>query len=427
MRKALHTSVFATTIPLAAATLLATAPAAAATAPLPGRFGGDARALHVEGSVGQILLLVANGAREKCACAGTHGKTETVTGPAINGGALLTATATSASSYTAKGVHAAVVKESSTVTNLSLLGGMITADLLQGSASISATATKFTPSASVSFTNLVVAGQTVPSTVPDNTSIPLPGIGSVTVNAVSTRAGKRIADAHAAVLQIKVAETNTFGLPVGATISLGEAMAGFDRVQPTVVLGGAAQGLKVTGDAGSGLSALARSGGARIGNCTGTAGKTITNSVTNLNLPGVLSLGTLVETAYGGPQGKSQEAQTSSKIENLSLLGGLITADVVTAEATETSSGAMGKGSTSGTSFGNLVVAGVPIPVDVPANTSLPLPLLGTVVVNEQTVTPHGATAVNALHITITTPNLLNLPVGAQIIVGHALATAKPF
>ena len=84
--------------------------------------------------------------------------------------------------------------------------------------------------------------------------------------------------------------------------------------------------------------------------------------------------------------------------------------------------------SAAGSTFGNLMIAGVPIPLTVPANTIVQLPLLGQVVVNEQTVPAHGSgpTVVNGLHVTITAPNALGAPVGTDIVLAHATATAVP-
>jgi hypothetical protein len=95
--------------------------------------------------------------------------------------------------------------------------------------------------------------------------------------------------------------------------------------------------------------------------------------------------------------------------------------------ATETVVGKKVTASTAGTQFGGLEIAGTNLPVDVPANTQITLPLLGYVVVNEQ-IAPKpghaGALTVNGLHVYITTANLLNVPVGSEIVVAHATATA---
>ncbi|PPK68532.1 choice-of-anchor P family protein [Actinokineospora auranticolor] len=104
-------------------------------------------------------------------------------------------------------------------------------------------------------------------------------------------------------------------------------------------------------------------------------------------------------------------ARATARTASLSLVGGLITADELRAEAvaTTTPTGAV---TTSGTStLSNLRVAGVPI---VPLkNLNITIPLVGTVTTNEQLPTANGI-SVNALHI--------RLIAGTDITIGHARA-----
>ena len=112
----------------------------------------------------------------------------------------------------------------------------------------------------------------------------------------------------------------------------------------------------------------------------------------------------------------------------LSLLGGLITADTIVADATDTVTGTMITGSAQGSEFVNLKVGGLVIATNTPPNTTVPLPGLGSLVVNEQVVPPgRGTVVVNGLHLFVTTANLLGLPVGTEIVVAHANARATPF
>jgi hypothetical protein len=120
-------------------------------------------------------------------------------------------------------------------------------------------------------------------------------------------------------------------------------------------------------------------------------------------------------------------SQATATLTGISLLG-LISADNIVSEATETTNKTAITASTAGTQFGSLSVGGVPLPLNVPPNTNIPLPLLGYVLVNEQIapVAGHaGPLTVNGLHIYITTPNVMNLPVGTEIIVAHAVASTQ--
>ena len=66
------------------------------------------------------------------------------------------------------------------------------------------------------FTNLVVNGQAVGGDAPPNTSIPLPGIGTVWVHRVQrTAEGLRVT-----MLEVKVGSSNGLGLPAGSDLRI---------------------------------------------------------------------------------------------------------------------------------------------------------------------------------------------------------------
>jgi hypothetical protein len=123
----------------------------------------------------------------------------------------------------------------------------------------------------------------------------------------------------------------------------------------------------------------------------------------------------------------TQQAMATADVHDASLLvtqlGGVITADEVTAVSTTTQDVAGFHTSADGSTFVNLVVAGVPITVLPPPNTQITLTGFGYVVLNEQItdVTPrHASFTVNMIHVFITEANVLNIPVGTQMIVSHA-------
>src|SRR5207244_13619986 len=76
-----------------------------------------------------------------------------------------------------------------------------------------------------------------------------------------------------------------------------------------------------------------------------------------------------------------------------------------------------------GATFVSLVVPGVPITVNPPPNRNISLPGFGHVVLNEQITRVRSTSAsftVNLIHVFITEANVLNIPIGTQIIVSHA-------
>jgi hypothetical protein len=272
----------------------------------------------------------------------------------------------------------------------------------------------------------------VPDNTPPNTQLPVPGLGTATVYEVTNSGdGTNSTGIQVHMLDIAIEQKNSFNLPVGAHITVGNASAGYNREAIQHVVGGSAYIATASLDLLNLLPDFGNLGAIAIGACDGTGGSTKTNTFAGVNEAGLISLGAGKTTAYGDAtkNGKTGIAQTTAEIANVALLAGLIGADGIKAEATETVQGHKVTQSTAGTTFANLVVAGVPIPANPPPNTSIPLPLLGTLVVNEQIAgnsAKNEPLQVNALHLTVSSTNTFGLPVGAEVIIGHAQALARP-
>ena len=420
-RLRLLAGVFGLALPIAGA-----APAMAAK--ILGQFSGGAQSVGVSGVSPDLGLSLHNSAAEGCPCRGTRGVVEQKSTASINVPDIMSVQATIATAYGDKSRRMAVTSQSATITGLNLFEGMITADALEAVASVTATDSTLSKSdTGTTITNLVVNGTPIDPNVADNTVIALPGLGSVTIKKVS--GGKNSQQAHESVemLDVDITTKNSLGLPVGAKLVIGRAKAGYDREQPESILSGGGSGLDANAQAGSELDEAAGSA-ASIGipGCSGTNGKTLTRSVTNLSVPGLLSIGTITNTALGS-EGKTSLASTSSTASNVSLLDGLLTVTSIAADAQESSSGGVDTPSTAGSGFIGLAIAGLPVDPSLPPNSTLTLPGIGTVTVNEQLLDSHSAVQVNGLHIKVTQQNLLGLAVGAEIVVAHAGAAAKRF
>jgi hypothetical protein len=96
-------------------------------------------------------------------------------------------------------------------------------------------------------------------------------------------------------------------------------------------------------------------------------------------------------------------SQSTSELENVSILNGLITADIVTAIASSYRNGTGAASGSDGSGFVNLVVNGVALTSDVAPNTQLSLPGVGYVTLNEQVPAGDGVTSaglkVNMIHV----------------------------
>jgi hypothetical protein len=391
-----------------------------------GQFSGSSHVAFAVLKAGQTR--VSYGPGEGCPCNGTRGDTRTKTVSVLDLPFLTAGTSIATASGT-KTKTTAVTQQTATLENVNILGGLITADVLTAVATVNATKTQLTASDSgTTFTNLTIAGQNVPVNVADNTVYQLPGIGQVTVMGIQEHNGGQDTYETVQLLAIDVLQTNSFNLPVGAKVVIGEADAGFMRTEPAAELEGHALGTSVSGDAGTVFQdTLGHLAGIGLPGCNGTDGKTLTRSVANISVPNLISIGTITSTATGGEVKAGDQVQTTSTIANLNLLDGLLSADTITAAATSTRANGKTTGSTAGSTFANLSIAGIPVDPNTPPNTTLPLPGLGLVTITEQTIGANGKVSVVGLHVVVNTQNILGLPVNTNIRLASARADAKGF
>ncbi|HLZ61577.1 MAG TPA: choice-of-anchor P family protein, partial [Ktedonosporobacter sp.] len=136
-----------------------------------------------------------------------------------------------------KGATSLTVNEQSTLANVSLLSGLITANSIQVAATSNGTATTASSSNGSNFGNLTLHVGVVPISVPaspsPNTGFTLPGLGKLVVNEqtiTNTADGTTISVNG---LDIQVTAPNPFNLPVGGSIIIGHAESKFSRTQPT--------------------------------------------------------------------------------------------------------------------------------------------------------------------------------------------------
>ena len=126
------------------------------------------------------------------------------------------------------------------------------------------------------------------------------------------------------------------------------------------------------------------------------SGGNLKTSLVGVNVLGLVS----VDVLSGATSGSGTSSQSQASVANLSLLGGLVAADLVKANSSATCSN--GQAATTGSSeLVGLVVAGQPV-LAVNPNVAISLPGGISVIVNEQTSSSGGnagAMTVNALHI----------------------------
>ncbi len=315
------------------------------------------------------------------------------------------------------------VQASSDVQNVNVLSGLITANEVKTVVVSQVTSSSASSVNNSVFTNLVVAGVHITGTPAPNTVIPLPGLGEVILNKQVGPVNHTNSTSIAVTgIDVKVTLDNTFGLPVGTHILIAHAQSGFTRTSIPDVVSARAYGLFAFGKVGSGFVASGPWANAAIA-CSGGSS---TAHVSKITIPVIASSGTVTDKATGVITSSGANAHSSSKVQQLNLLSGTITADVITAssQAQYTNTG-----SESGTTtLVNAYVAGVLISANPAPNTRIDIANLGYVIVNEQkgTVSSSGASiTVNAFDLYVTTANSFGLPVGVRIIIAHSESNAE--
>lgn len=115
-------------------------------------------------------------------------------------------------------------------------------------------------------------------------------------------------------------------------------------------------------------------------------------------------------------------ARTSATTQRVNLLDGLVTATAVQAVSSTTRTGSTFAVSASGTTFTDLVVAGVRIDSTPQPNTTIDLVGFGYLIVNEQVRPAANRLNVNALRLVINTSNVLGVTVGTSAVVSGAVS-----
>jgi hypothetical protein len=303
--------------------------------------------------------------------------------------------------------------------NVSLLGGLIQVDAVDTTATASGNSTS-APSgnASSSLLGLTIAGKKYPVNVPANTTVGIPGVATVTLNANATKA----------------TDTGAVTIGAGVVVSLLKAFDGagagsqimvspvYSQVVATPVAGnpmlGYSYGSYVTANVGSSISVEAERTAAVLTPSYGTNGKIITNSTAHASLPGVLDLGAIESTGSGEHTTALADVQQTAKVAGVNLFNGLITATAIKSSAHANYPDTGSPTTTGSVDFVDLTIAGKAIPLNVKPNTKIDVLGLGTVTVNEQALVNVPGVGlgmqVRGLHIVLDTSRA-GLPVGASI------------
>jgi hypothetical protein len=348
-------------------------------------------------------------------CTSKTGITSTDTTASVNVPNVLstgTISTLAASKATLTGVAAT---SSATTQNVNLLNGLITANTIK---SVSTTSFRnLTGSFSVSgagsdLVGLTINGHTITATPAPNTTISLPGIGYVVLNQQTSSVSASSASLSVIAIHVVVTATNSLA-PAGTQLFVSVANSSLRGPLAGLLSGGSfGTSVNVANTVMSGPSFPAGLG------CLGTGGQTLTNNAAGINIPGVLTSGTISDTAEGIVSATQVSGETSSTVQGLNLLNGLITAKVIKADVTTN-----GNPPTLGdkSSFLGLKVAGAPLITDnVPPNTAIALPGIGTLWLHRRIKTTNHITVIMIQVVVSNSNNVAHLPVGTVIDVADA-------
>jgi hypothetical protein len=320
---------------------------------------------------------------------------------------------TSVASVAQTGSTASVSK--STVAGVNLLGGLVTADAVTAESSAIDTAGVFSTSSNGTiFANLKVLGILLPINVAPNTRIILPGIGEVVLNQQISQVTATAAELTINMIHIRINQVNTLGLPVGTDLIVAHAKS--STLTNVGLLDGFAYGSALS----AGIVHAGRSAYITLP-CSGTTnGEVESNDVAGVSVPGILTLGAVHTTAQGSETTTGSSGETTAKVAGTNLVAGLLTADVIMADATVSTDGTTITLGDAGSLFLNLAIAGHPeIGSNPPPNTRVHIAGLGTLWLH-RVIQTSTSIEVRMVELVVNTANSLGLPVGADVRIAVA-------
>ena len=315
------------------------------------------------------------------------------------------------------------VEEKAHIGRISLLGGLIAADFIETSASSQGTAMDAKSANTSSFIGMTVAGIPVQIATRPNTKLGLPGIGLVTLNKQEITNTPDSTAIAVTAIDLQVLDPNAF-LPVGVHLQIGHVESTFSRTLPVRAV--CAFGYAF--NAYSALGPVNASSGPWIPTMIDSSGGHVKDNMVGLSVPLIGHAEAIGMVADGQVTPQGTRASMSGDVGNIYLLGGLIQAETLSMKVEAATSQTAPPTASAHVSSAKLVIAGEVISTNPGVNSTISIPGIGSLVVNEQTITktPNGISAeVNIFDLRIGSPNSLNLPVGLRIIFGHALACAQ--
>ena len=360
---------------------------------------------------------------------------------------LLSASSTSTIDSTTNTATDTGVAESAGV---NLVGGLVTADAVRAVATAQASGFNSSfSSAGSAFKNLVVNGAQVNNVNP-NTRIDLPaaqfGAGSYValfeeIASSSQPApgqltgGTYAADLTVNMIRVHITSLAPTGDAVDVVVSHAQAHADFPQPSGCPALAGTVSGDATIVNEQANPSQLPVIVGFVSIPPQGGHDHQDLDQLSTSSVSG----GTSVSDSAGTVLASSSNSSSFAKAQNVCVLpvNGLCTvsASAINSQANSASGGGKSSSDSAGTSLLGLSVGGLSVNNNPPPNTTILVPGIGSVILNEQTcdgggVPPcAGATSsgirVRAIHVIVDNPNATGVPQGANVIVAEAHADSS--
>jgi hypothetical protein len=333
---------------------------------------------------------------------------------------------------------------------VNLVNGLVTADAVLGVATAQASGFKSSfSSAGSAFKNLVVNGAAINNVNP-NTTIILPaaqfGTGSY-VNLLEESGsnsqpspGQLTGGTYAANLTVNMIHVHITSLAltgdaIDIVVSHAQAHADFPQASGCPELAGTVSGdATIVNEQANPSQLPVVVGHVSIPPQGGHDHQDLDQVSTSL-----VSGGTSVSDSAGTVLTSSSNSSSYAKAQSVCALPNAgvctVSASVIVSQANSASGGGQSSSNPQGTSLVGVSVAGTAVSDNPPPNTTILVPGIGSVVLNEQTCDGGGAPpcsgssssgiTVRAIHVIVDNPNALGLPQGAEVKVGEAHADSS--
>jgi hypothetical protein len=401
---------------------------AAAETPLKGQFSGAAWGNRANAKAGDLATRLGRAAYQPCPCHGTGGRIRSNSVNNVDAGDRYHAGKVVSTAQAEKlSGKRAFAQTTSRVTNLTALAGLIKADSMEAVATVRANSTSINvvPDGS-RITGLEIDGD--PTTVDPGEKVTLPGFGyAVFFDVKRSGDGATRRKIGVEMMRIVITRNNDLELPIGSIITVAHASVGYSRLETDSVVGAAAWGSEATNTSDEVKNGFGRSAPAYLG-CFAQGTSSGSNRVNSTNYPDVFATGHIVSNVDGAVSASASHARAVSRLESVDLLDGAVTANLIRGVAEANVGGSGGQTSFEGSHFVGLQVMGQALDGNVAPNTHIELPGLGELLLfatDASSDSDSARASVYMVILKITTPNPQGVPVGTEIKLGRARASAE--